>query len=360
MPEEKDKLADEADIDIDKLVDEVTDSRLQKIEELELKLQQIKSDKSKVDRSYRSLQDQHNELLGQLDLVDKVGLPTITAIKKKKPSGATEATAVIVLSDWHYEEEVKPESVNGLNEYNLDIAKYRSEKCFQAGLRLTEIVARDVKITTILMPLLGDFISNDIREEFRDTNQLLPMEALEAVQDALASGIQFFLKNTKYDLILPCHSGNHARTTKKTFVSSEYGHSLEYFMYNNLEKLFAKEKRVQFNIVKGYHSYQDVYDMTLRFHHGHGLRYHGGVGGIFIPAYKAIAQWNKAKHADMDVFGHFHQLKHGGNFISNGSLIGYNAFALSIKGDYEPPRQAFFVIDSKRGATFNCPILPIS
>jgi hypothetical protein len=183
------------------------------------------------------------------------------------------------------------------------------------------------------------------------------MEALETVQDALASGISFLLKNSKYDIKIPCHSGNHARTTKTTFVGSEYGHSLEYFMYKNLEKLFKKESRVKFDIVRGYHSYQEVYDMTIRFHHGHGIRYYGGVGGIFIPAYKAVAQWNKAKHADLDCFAHFHQHKDGGSFISNGSLIGYNPFAIRIKADYEPPRQTFFLIDSKRGKTCVWPII---
>jgi hypothetical protein len=67
-----------------------------------------------------------------------------------------------------------------------------------------------------------------------------------------------------------------------------------------------------------------IYDVTVRFHHGHSIRYAGGVGGIYIPTNKAIAQWNKGRHADLDVFGHFHQLRDGGNFICNGSLIGYN------------------------------------
>ncbi|NIO37415.1 hypothetical protein GTO27_06895 [Candidatus Bathyarchaeota archaeon] len=323
---------------------------------VERKLRKVQSDKRDLDRKYRNLLDDYNDLLDQMGLLEELGPPTIAPIRKKKPSGTTEATAIITLSDWHFEEEVLAESVNGLNEFNLEIAKQRTDKCFQNGLRLTDIIAKEVKITTILMPLLGDFISNDIHEEFRETNKLLPMEAMEAVQESLASGIHFILKNSKYDIILNCHSGNHGRTTKNVFISTEHGHSLEYFMYRNLAKYFEKEKRVKFNIQKGYHSYQDVYDMTLRFHHGHGIRYYGGVGGLYIPANKAIAQWNKARHADLDVFGHFHQMKDGGHFVTNGSLIGYNAYALSIKADYEPPRQAFFVIDSKRGKTFTCPI----
>jgi hypothetical protein len=116
------------------------------------------------------------------------------------------------------------------------------------------------------------------------------------------------------------------------------------------------EKRVKFIIPESYLAYVQVYDQVLRFHHGDGIKYHGGVGGITIPLNKAIAQWNKAKHANLDVIGHWHQLRDVGNYVCNGSMIGYNAYALSIKADFEKPRQAFFLMDRDRGKTINGPI----
>jgi len=101
----------------------------------------------------------------------------------------------------------------------------------------------------------------------------------------------------------------------------------------------------------------DVYGRTLRLHHGHAIRYQGGVGGLFIPTYKAIAQWNLGRRAHLDAFGHFHQTKDGGSFLTNGSLIGYNAFALSIKADFELPRQTLILLDKTRGRTCSWPIL---
>lgn len=47
------------------------------------------------------------------------------AIKPLTKSAGAEATAVLVLSDWHYEEEVRKASVSGLNEFNLAIANRR-------------------------------------------------------------------------------------------------------------------------------------------------------------------------------------------------------------------------------------------
>jgi hypothetical protein len=115
-----------------------------------------------------------------------------------------------------------------------------------------------------------------------------------------------------------------------------------------LARAFKDEKRVKFIIPTSYHSFLDVSGYTIRFSHGHAIRYAGGVGGIFIPCKKAIAQWNKARHADLDVFGHFHQTRDGGDFICNGSLIGWNEFANFIKADYEKPKQVFFLVDHNR------------
>lgn len=275
----------------------------------------------------------------------------------EKSAGTNEGTVVLVASDWHVEENVGPE-VSGLNKYNLEIARDRATRFFQKGLRLTELLQKDITINTMVLALLGDFITNDIHDaENAEVNEVLPIHALLEAQGMIISGIEFLLEHSKLELVIPCHSGNHARTTKTTRFTTENGHSLEYLMYKHLAVYFRDEPRVTFIIPEGMHSYVQIYGQTIRFHHGHSVKYQGGVGGIYIPVNKAIAQWNKGRHADLDVFGHFHQMRDGGNFICNGSLIGYNAFALSIKADFEPPKQALFLMDKKRGRTCTWPIL---
>ena len=269
----------------------------------------------------------------------------------------SEATAFFIASDWHYEETVRSDTVSGLNKYNLRIAHQRIVNFFTHGLKLFNMTRRDVKIKNIVLALLGDFISGNIHEEFLENCSLRPIDAIWAVYEKIVSGIDFLLKNSDAKIIIPCVSGNHSRITKKVHYSTESGNSLEYFMYRSIAKRYEKSKRVKVIVSKGYHCYLDIYGKVIRFHHGHAIRYAGGVGGITIPANKAIAQWNKARHADLDVFGHFHQLKNLGNWVCNGSLIGYNAFALRIKADYETARQSFFLFDRDRGLTITAPIL---
>lgn len=316
-------------------------------------LTEIATLKRKYEEALKIVERQERELRS----LNVLGQNTETfQILPKKGQRTSEGTVVMVASDWHVEENVGAE-VGGLNTYNIDIAKQRTEKFFQSGQRLIALLQQDITISTIVLALLGDFISNDIHEEFTDTNELLPTNALIFAQNQIISGIEFLLEHTTAQLVVPCHSGNHARTTKTTRFSAENGHSLEYLMYLHLATYFRTESRVQFIIPEGMHSYLNVYDTTIRFQHGHAIKYGGGVGGIYIPTLKAVAQWNKGRHADLDVFGHFHQLRDGGNFISNGSLIGYNAFALSIKADFEEPKQALFLVDKKRGRTCSWPIL---
>ena len=146
-----------------------------------------------------------------------------------------------------------------------------------------------------------------------------------------------------------CSYGNHGRTTQKRRHSTGAVNSYEWNMYKHLERLFSKEPRVRFVIAEGSHVYLKVYDTNIRFHHGDDVRYGGGIGGLAIPLRKAIDSWNVSCHADLTCIGHYHQLLDEGFAVVNGSLIGYNAFAQSIKARYEPPCQAMIIIDRDEG-----------
>ena len=285
------------------------------------------------------------------------------SIKPKQPSGTAEGTVVLLASDWHVEERVDPASISYQNEYNLDIARTRAEKFFRSSLRLIKLLQQDIKVDNLVLALLGDFITNELHgAENAETNQLTPMLAVEFAQNLLVGGIEYLLANSELTITVPCHSGNHARTTQRTRFGTENGHSVEYLMYKNIANHFRADAhkhghRITFQVSAGYHSYVEVYGKTIRFHHGHAINYQGGIGGIFIPAFKAISQWDKMRQADLDCFGHFHQHKDGADFVSNGSLIGYNTYALSIKADFEPPKQTLMLFDKDRGRTCTWPIL---
>jgi hypothetical protein len=308
-----------------------------------------KRDKVDEDR-FKRLLEAHERLQRAFQAKTTIGeaQPQTHLIRPHKGSGG-EATIVALLSDMHLEETVKPENTNGLGNYNLELAEKRFDQYFRVLLHLIQLEQKNTEIRTLVLAILGDAISGDIHDELLETCSLQPMQAVIKAQDWIVSGINFLLKNSKLNIVLVCHSGNHARTTKKSRHTTEPGHSLEFLMYNNLQRLFAHEKRTKWIVPEGYLSYLNVYGTKLAFHHGHNVKYGGGVGGITISMNKAIAQWNRSKQADIYCCGHFHQVFDGGNFVVNGSMIGYNAFAVAIKAAYERPAQIMFAIHSKLG-----------
>jgi hypothetical protein len=324
--------------------------------QIDKQIQRHKKVKVETDKKYKALLEENENLEKQLEIA--LGTKDFKAelVPEVVSSTHSEATAFIIASDWHLEEQVLSVKVNGRNEFNLDVAKHRAQEFFQASVKLLKKEQRAQKIDTLVLCLLGDFISSNIHEELLENCLLRPIEAIMFAEELIAGGIEYLLKNTDVSIVIPCHVGNHTRITHKVHISTEQGNSLETIMFHHLRRYFAHSKRVQFRIAESYHSYIEVYNYTVRLHHGHSIKYGGGVGGLTIPVNKAIAQWQKIRPADLDVFGHFHQMFDGGNFICNGSIIGFNAFAIAIKGSYEPPKQVFFLVDKKRGKTVVAPI----
>lgn len=279
-------------------------------------------------------------LLSLDDVTDRV------AIAPKKKSGAGQAVSVSVASDWHFEEEVEKKKVSGLNEFNVAIASRSIDNFFRHTVNLIELSRAKREIRQHVLVLGGDFYSGYIHEDLAEVAAMSPIKSVLWLEEKIAAGVRYLLERADLDrLIVPCVIGNHGRITKYMRVSTAQEHSLEYLMYHHLARLFKDERRVEFAIADGYHLWIDVGGVQVRVHHGDNVRYGGGVGGLAIPLNKALGAWNKARRADLDVLGHWHQLLWLPHAVVNGSLIGYGPFSVHIKADFERPQQAFFLID---------------
>lgn len=338
---------------------ELPPARKQSSRDKEIQIVSLKGDLQTLNRKYNGALHELQQLRREQDAFMSIASSekTTHVIEPFRSHEKSEATAIVLASDWHVEEEVKRAKTSGLNRYNLDIAKARADQFFSRAVKMIQKEQQDIPIREMVLFLGGDFITGNIHEELPLSCLLEPMDAIDFAEELIASGMQFILAHTKLKVTVVCSVGNHSRITEKTYISAEQGHSLETFMYRSLRKRFVGEKRITFVIGEGYHTYIDVYGRKLRFHHGHGIRYQGGVGGLTIPVNKAISQWNKAVPAFLDCFGHYHTSMSLSNFVSNGSLIGYNAFALSIKADFERPQQSMFLVDKTRGKTVSIPLL---
>lgn len=282
--------------------------------------------------------------LAALGDIQAAGLPA----RRSPRRSAHRATAVVVLSDWHVEENVTLGQTAGANEYSLDVADRRISELAERIGTLIEHERRLVRIDRIVVAVLGDLISGHIHEELVETCEIPPLEATRWAGSRLRSLIDL-ASDLAREVIVVTQPGNHGRSNAgRPRAATEHDHSFE----QNLYVMMAAgelRKNVRWDISEGYLGYLDLDGFVLRYHHGHAIRYGGGIGGISIPVNKAIAQWNRGRRADLDVFGHWHQWQHvRGRYVSNGSLIGINSFGIRIKAEPEAPCQSLLVIDHGR------------
>lgn len=184
-----------------------------------------------------------------------------------------------------------------------------------------------------------------------------PFQAAEFAQNLLAGGLGVLADKGKFEKItVVCSTGNHGRSTKKVHHGSEVNNSYEHFIYWQLRKHLTNPV-FDWRIADGYFTYVEIYDHLYRFSHGHNVKFHGGVGGVTIPMMKFVHRANQQRYAAHDFIGHFHTLTRHSDFTINGSLVGFDSYALSIGARPERPQQAFQLIDAKRHFTVSAPIL---
>ncbi len=293
-----------------------------------------------------TLQTANDFLLGLSNEPSAAPAP-ITPLKKR--TVLPQATYIMAASDWHLEERVRPEMVGFRNEYNPEIAQDRAERFFKSNLKMLNAARAAWTIDQVVFWIGGDIITGWIHEENESENYLSPSEATRMALDVMTRGIRFMLDH--YDaerILIPTSSGNHGRVLKKKRINSDFRTSWEFLMYQLLEDRFKDEPRCQFQLGYGYRNLVDIYGFRVSFHHGDGIRSGGGIGGTAPALYRNIYRANSQRgdhQWDFDVHGHFHQKGFPPRVASNGSLIGYNAFAEFLGFAPEPPMQISFIID---------------
>ena len=300
------------------------------------------------------------------DLADREDqIATLTALRAAKPSkpivaqgtGAKQRSAVPVMlcSDWHVEERVDPKNVNGMNEYNLDIAARSINTMAEAY----EWFLRDSRFDcrTGVVWLGGDLYSGYIHEELMEGNFLSPTQAVLWLQSRIETMLRTIAATTTLErIIVVCNDANHGRMTHKIRVSTRSANSLEWLLYQTLAARLSDEPRFEFQIAESEWSYLDIFGFTHAFTHGDSFRYQGGVGGISIPLRRGINEVRKYRKVDHVAMGHFHQRSDFGDITVNGSMIGLSPYAMRIHASPEPRQQSWYLVDSTRGKCITAPV----
>ena len=299
----------------------------------------------------REDEEEYQEYLRQKSQIGEIeALPFESYEFKFNEKIEGEKYAVALFSDAHIEETVNPQSVMSLNEYNTDIAKQRIQNYFS---NLVHCLNKD-EVTHLIFASLGDTISGYIHDELAQTNGLTPLEATQLAQGLLFNGLKFICEKSKVeDIYFIGIVGNHSRVTKKIQHANGYKMSYEWLMYQNIKReCEIAGLPITFNLPESEMAVVDTQDnRRFLFIHGFQIRSNGSgtVCGIYPALNRLCMKWDKIFHQDKIYLGHFHSCVSIPNAMVNGSIIGYNSFALSNGFGYERPAQQYEVYDTKIG-----------
>lgn len=270
------------------------------------------------------------------------------------------ATLVVMLSDTHFDEIVDPSEMEGLNAYNREIARMRLEKWTQNVVKLARHYLAGIKYDGVVVLLGGDIFSGDIHEELKETNEVGMLESCLYWSEQIAAAIE--LLTTEFGKCY-CVSvvGNHGRTSRKPRMKSRVVTNFDWLLAKMVERHFAKDKRVTFNIPMSADAYFQIYDHGHLMTHGDQVSGGGGIGGIYPPIMRMRARKASKYLATGNNFrtlwlGHWHQYISTPSMIINGSLKGYDEYAMISNFGFEQPQQALAIVTPERNITIQAPV----
>lgn len=301
-------------------------------------------------------------------------------VKLPKPSNNDESVSLVLgLSDGHVGDVVDPETVNGQNAFDLNIAARRLERVVDVTTSWAQNYAAFCGVDELVVLLNGDNISN--------MDFLHPDESVDyarVCKQVLDSALLYSQVIAELSLVFPkvrvITSGddNHSRTTKKQSTSAvsretSWNTILNEFIASHLRDI----KNIDFHLGESYLTFFNVKDFTWCLTHGHNVR-GGGMAGVPVNGLKKLNDIAVSKQvaaiqtADLEeietlddavklmrglvsvvLAGHHHQAfamqQNGTEVRIMPSLKGPDTFSLDKLGKYNPAGQALFAVNSEHG-----------
>jgi len=265
-------------------------------------------------------------------------------------------------SDWHYGEVVRPEQVEGANEFNLAIFDRRFATLVERTIDLCMNHMTGAKYPGIVINLGGDMLSGNIHEELHQTNEIETIPAVLALAGKIAWGIRQYADQFGHVFVVGV-PGNHGRNTKRPQAKNTCYTSFDWMICKIVEGHFQDDDRVQFMIPDGFDAYYRVFDHRILLTHGDRIGSKGGdgfigaIGPILRGAHKLrLSYVARGREIDTLMMGHWHNEITLPGLRVNNALKGYDEWAMAMRFTPTPPSQDLFFVHPKRGVTCSWPV----
>jgi len=316
-------------------------------------------------REKRMLADLLSKQSAITQVVDAVRevVPTIPRIEVPRlqapdidPLHSTPQTALLLLSDVHIGQVVRPEEVDGLGEYNFNKFLERRDRLVKTVRSIVQHHRMSHPVDDLAIAWLGDMVEGD--GIFPSQRLNLDKNLMEQVFDGAfeLSTIPLAMLDLVDRIQNYCVVGNHGRVGRKgdnlTYVSWDY------VTYRTMQlKLAEFSDRITWDIPESFFTTPTIAGHPWLFWHGDDLKSWNGLPWYGLQ--RAVGAWTSIFNTRQQTFenaaiGHFHQhaeiQQYAGNIIANGCWPGSNEYSLRLRS-ISRPMQTLLFLHPKYGVT---------
>lgn len=272
------------------------------------------------------------------------------------------AIATAPLADPHFDEVVKPESVEFCNAYNREIADLRLRKWAENVVKVGRDYFSGVTYDGIIVPFLGDMLPGTIHDELAETNEYTSFESVRYWAQQITAAL-ITIAEQYGEVHCPAVVGNHGRDSKKPRHKGRTQHNWDWLLYGLIQDYLTmlKVPEITMQISVNPEVTWNAYATRYRAMHGDDFKGGSGIAGALSPLMLGDHRTRKSRAEigapfDYLVLGHFHQEIQNAGLIVCPSLKGYDEFAYNKKFPFATAKQIFWLTDPKWGKTLTAPI----
>lgn len=297
------------------------------------------------------------------DAVPKVDPPP--RFREPKRTGeSVEEALLLLLSDWHAYEVVKPERVYHLNEFNADVLGRRVWRVVHGARSIVEKMrVGGWRFPRLVVACNGDFISGTIHDVEKHS------DAPNVIQAAIGCGYLLAQALRELAALFPLvevfgTSGNHGRLPDHRRVSQkDPSRNWDYLIYAVARQALADVPQVKFYLPDSYSAVYELQGWRFAQNHGHDIKSWQSIPFYGISRAVTGLQSLLTAHGtpiNYFLYSHFHNpgsiAAPGGEYFVNGSLIGGTEFSVNGLGRADRPCQWLLGVHKDHGVTHRWPV----
>lgn len=283
-------------------------------------------------------------------------LPKLEEWKTAKKATKNQEEWVLLFSDFHYGQLVKPIEIGNFAEYNTKKAEGRLMYLSQTLQYLTKYHTNPPKTLNIFF--LGDMIDSVIlRASQLATTELGLVKQIIGCIELVSN---FLVSLTGSFMHIKCYGvgGNHSRITK-SFSDSVAQDNFDILIYEMVKQRVGAIKKISITYPESTHMIVEVKKHLFWLEHGDTLR-----SWLGLPFYGANREKGNIQGllnifntgVDYLTIGHFHQYAYFNNIIMNGSFVGGDGYSVGRLRRMCLPEQTLFGVTEKFGLVWKRPI----